>query len=71
MVLVKPGDVLIIGNVGQVPEGLNEQLGELLGDLREALGLAHVVVFDGDIDLAVARDAVAEDLSDVAGTADR
>ena len=51
IVLVKPGDVLIIGNVSIDPE--DEALGKAAGALRELLGLAHVLIFEDDIDLAV------------------
>jgi hypothetical protein len=52
IVLVKPGDLLVIGNVGALYE--DEQDPDLtpLTTIKEALGLAGVVVFEGDIDLA-------------------
>lgn len=49
VVLVKPGDVLILGNVGT---GSVAQLQDLLPAFKDALSLAYVVVFEGDIDMA-------------------
>jgi hypothetical protein len=55
IVLVKPGDVLMLGNVT-----LPENEGDLdlflmaLSTLKDTLGLAHdILVFEDDIDLAV------------------
>jgi hypothetical protein len=62
VVLVKPGDVLIFGNVGhagELEDGDLETLNENLSGLRDALKLAYVMVFAEDIDLAVVSDAVA------------
>jgi hypothetical protein len=53
VVLVKPGDVLLIGNAGQLGDDAAEALHNLASQLRSVLGLAHVVLFEGDIDLAV------------------
>lgn len=54
VVLVKPGDVLVLGNV-TLPhdEGALEAFNTALGALRETLGLEHVLVFEDDVDLAV------------------
>ena len=52
IVLVKPGDLLIIGNVGALPDGQWEPGAARLAEIKEALGLAGIVVFEGDIDLA-------------------
>lgn len=51
VVLVKPGDVLIFGNVGPV-EG--DWTG--VGNLKDLLGLKAVLVFTEDIDLAAIPD---------------
>jgi len=48
VVLVKPGDVLIFGNVGDAASG--DWSG--VESLKELLGLKAIVVFDEDIDLA-------------------
>jgi hypothetical protein len=48
IVLVKPGDVLAIGNF----TGDCDALSEALNGLKEHLGLAHILVFEDDIDLA-------------------
>jgi hypothetical protein len=47
-VIVKPGEVLVIANVGPLRYGVPD----LLGALKEDLGLAHVLVFEGDVDLS-------------------
>jgi hypothetical protein len=54
IVLVKPGDVLMLGNV-TLPEDEDavEAFNTALGTLRKTLGLEHVLVFEDDIDLAV------------------
>ncbi|GFH34305.1 hypothetical protein [Streptomyces pacificus] len=55
VVLVKPGDLLLIGNVGELDtDTLYEQVPQLLENIKTALGLAGVVIFEGDIDLAAA-----------------
>lgn len=46
IVLVKPGDVLIFGNVG----GIGDM--SALSPIKELLGLKAVLVFEGDIDMA-------------------
>ena len=51
IVLVKPGDVLIFGNVTVDVD--NPVLTETMASLKEMFGLAGVLVFDDDIDLAV------------------
>ena len=50
VVLVKPGDILIFGNVGDFDPGDN--FSAALTTVKECLGLAHIVVFEADIDLA-------------------
>jgi hypothetical protein len=52
IVLIKPGDVLVIGNVGALPEESWGPAVDHLTPLKEALGLAGVVVFEGDVNLA-------------------
>jgi hypothetical protein len=54
VVLVKPGDVLMLGNV-TTPEDVEEgeAFDAALLQLKSTLGLAHVLVFEDDIDLAV------------------
>ncbi|MEV5347187.1 hypothetical protein [Streptomyces achromogenes] len=59
-VLLKPGDVLLIGNVGELTPEDAEAAGHLASQLCTALGLAHVVLFHEDIDLAVAAPSSTE-----------
>lgn len=49
-VLVKPGDVLLIGNMGE----LTEELPDVLHAFKEAVGVSHVAVFPGDISISTA-----------------
>lgn len=49
VVLVKPGDLLVFGNVGHVDPAIAP---DMLAGLKETLGLAGVVVFESDIDMA-------------------
>lgn len=72
IVLVKPGDMLIIGNVGALPDGQLEQGMTSLGGIKDALGLAGLVIFEGDIDLAAVAQASqpAESSSREGGTHD-
>ncbi|MCX5066918.1 hypothetical protein OOJ91_13785 [Micromonospora lupini] len=51
VVLVKPGDVLVFGNVGEF--ATPKDLARLGKRLKKALGVKDVVLFVGDIDLAV------------------
>lgn len=55
VVLVKPGDALVFGNVGDVPE----RVVATAGALRDQLQLAAVLLFQGDIDMAAVPTAVA------------
>jgi DNA-binding winged helix-turn-helix (wHTH) protein len=48
VVLVKPGDVLVFGNVGRA----SERFTAAAGALRDQLRLGAVVLFPGDIDMA-------------------
>lgn len=52
VVLVKPGDLLLIGNIGTLYDGPEAPDLTALDGLKQALGLAGIVVFEGDIDLA-------------------
>lgn len=49
LVTVKPGDVLVLSNVGP----LGDNLPDLLTALKDELGLRYVLVFEGDPDLSV------------------
>lgn len=57
VVLIKPGDVLLIGNVGELDPFAIEAAHHAVGQLRSALSLAHVLLFDEDIDLAAVTPA--------------
>lgn len=48
VLLIKPGDVLVFGNLGTVPDVVRAAAAELRNQLR----LASVVLFAGDIDMA-------------------
>jgi hypothetical protein len=52
IVLVKPGDVLLIGNVGKIECDDWPAATGHLETIKAAFGLAGLVVFAGDIDLA-------------------
>lgn len=60
LVKLEPGDVLVLANVG--PDAVEHVL-ELCEDLRDVLGIEHVIAFTGDVDLsklpAGSADAVA------------
>lgn len=49
-VVLKPGDTLMIANLGQTAEDALDALHEGLERLRCALGLSSVVVFEADVD---------------------
>ena len=49
--------VLIIGNVGTLPAEAVEQALAGINALKESLGLAGIVIFEGDIDLAAVTPA--------------
>jgi hypothetical protein len=51
-VVLKPGDTLLIGNLGQTSDDALDALHEGLAKLRSALGLGDVFVFERDIDAA-------------------
>lgn len=48
VVLVKPGDILLIGNVGLD----DDEVHRILPELRDLLGI-EVVLFESDIDISV------------------
>jgi hypothetical protein len=57
LVKLEPGDILVLANVG---ERQAEALHENWESVREAIGVEHVIVFAGDVDLSkVSADAVA------------
>ncbi|MFF5186454.1 hypothetical protein ACFY30_22205 [Streptomyces sp. NPDC000345] len=51
-VVLKPGDALLIGNVNGLEEDALEALNDGLVQLRFALGLSSVAVFEGNIEAA-------------------
>lgn len=51
VVVVKPGDVLIFGNVSA--DQNTSAFAETMRSLKEQLGLARILVFEDDIDIAV------------------
>ncbi|MGM9380329.1 hypothetical protein [Streptomyces antibioticus] len=59
IVLVKPGDILIIGNAGTLDDASVEASTEAISRLHQALGLAGVVLFEGDIELATVAQHIA------------
>jgi hypothetical protein len=57
VVLIKPGDVLLIGNVGELTDEAIQQAGPVVAALKDTLGLAEVLIFEADIDLAAVTPA--------------
>jgi hypothetical protein len=53
VVLVKPGDVLMVGNLGEMTDEAAKALSDALGPLKKALGVEQIFCFEADIDLAV------------------
>lgn len=51
LVKLEHGDVLVLANVG-VDVAEDEEVLKALTRLRELLGLAHILVFAGDVDLS-------------------
>lgn len=51
IVLVKPGDVLIFGNVSVDLD--SPLIAAAMTQLKETFGLAHILLFEDDIDIAV------------------
>ncbi|MER7517789.1 hypothetical protein [Streptomyces sp. NPDC126499] len=65
IVVIEPGDILVIGCQGFDPEGIAPAMDRL----KELLDLPLVVVMDGPVDLGVLRKAVVEGgLDAVAGS---
>lgn len=56
VMLVKPGDVLVFGNVGDL--GNPQQAHQTVTALRDQLGLAAVLLFRGDIDMTAIPAAI-------------
>lgn len=52
VVVVKPGDVLLIGNTGVLDVEALDALARVIGELKGILDLKSVIAFDADIDLA-------------------
>lgn len=52
ILLVQPGDVLVLSNLGAVDP---EEMLRMAADLKEATGAARVWCFEEDIDLTVIR----------------
>ena len=48
-VLLKPGDLLVLGNVGEMPYESVETLQRALSDIKDVLGFAGVVIFEQDV----------------------
>lgn len=60
IVLLKPGDTLMIGNVGAFsPEDL-AAAGDALAAIRDKLGLAQILIFAEDIDIDSYRGDLAQ-----------
>jgi carbonic anhydrase len=58
LVKLEPGDILVFGNVGET--FADGESVECLSRLLRELGVEHVLVFEGDVDLGrVSADAVA------------
>lgn len=53
IVLVKPGDVLVLGNVSLPSD--SKQMEKVLTFFKDHFGLAEIVVFEDDIELAIQR----------------
>lgn len=52
VVLVKPGDLLVLGNVGEMTSESLAAMQDAINALKEKLRLAGVVLFESDVDLA-------------------
>jgi hypothetical protein len=64
VLLVKPGDVLVISRIGEVPDGLEgaAQWAAMIDALAKGLqgfGI-YPVLFEGDVDIAAVRDGAAQ-----------
>lgn len=49
LVKLEPGDILVLANVG---EEQADALRESWESVREAIGVEHVLIFEGDVDLS-------------------
>lgn len=57
-VLLKPGDLLVIGNVGSLPVEAIEHLDEGLRQIKEALGIEGVLIFENDVSVSSIEERV-------------
>jgi carbonic anhydrase len=58
LVKLEPGDILVLGNIGEALA--DDEARDRLSRLMRELGVEHVLVFEGDVDLSkVSADAVA------------
>lgn len=64
VVLLKPGDVLAIGNVGT---DITEAEAEAMARFRDAIGLRGVWIFPGDIQLDVIHAATGDSTTEPSG----
>lgn len=51
VLLLKPGDTLLIGNVGDLPAEVFNEVTGALAVLREHVGVVDVVLFERDISI--------------------
>lgn len=58
VVLLKPGDLLIIGNTGPLDDDAIEHMLPQLSALKDSLKLGGIVHYEGDVDLAAVARAV-------------
>lgn len=68
VILLKPGDLLLIGNTGVIEPEAMQAAAPQIAALKDTLGLAGIAVFEGDIDLAAVTTATRLDTSEDAGT---
>lgn len=61
-VLLKPGDLLILGNTGTISPESHAGLMTGLSELRDSLNLAGIVIFEEDVDLSTIDAAEVERL---------
>lgn len=58
LVKLEPGDILVLGNIGEALA--DDEARDRFSRLMRELGVEHVLVFEGDVDLSkVSADAVA------------
>lgn len=60
IVVLKPGDVLLVGNVGTLDADALGSLPDMLSPLVKALGLANVTMFEHDIQTAASEPTTPE-----------